>query len=342
MAEDAQVSAARAFLRSLNLLVKSARMYGFDHQRTTAQLNTTFTDLKTALPLSGTGGLTLGVSGTKLLVGGTPIDMSAVEKGFAEMLAAGGIASIFFAHHASLEDVRRFAGAFTASGTKNPQLGEQLKTALGQGEHSAIKVNEIRYVASDGSVPLPGGGPGGGTGGGVVYGPEGGLDARSFVNPVVASVLSSDEGQGSLLSGDLRSVMADPKRLLQMIAAAEGVAQSGEEAGAGSGGAGGYYGGSLGEELVGPGATVGGGFPGGGGGTGAGGGVGTGVGGGGVGAGASGGPGVGGSGGGSGGTGAGTGGAGLAGAGSGGGRAVAAYAPTEHDVLSVIQILTRV
>ncbi|HXZ19258.1 MAG TPA: HEAT repeat domain-containing protein, partial [Candidatus Acidoferrales bacterium] len=105
----------------------------------------------------------------------------------------------------------------------------------------------------------------------------------------------------------------DPKRLLQMIAAAEGVAQSGEEAGAG-GGAGGYYGGSLSEELVGPGATVGGGFPGGGGGTGGGGG----------------------------GTGAGTGGAGLAGAGSGGGRGVAAYAPTEHDLLSVIQILTRV
>ena len=332
MAEDAQVSAARAFLRSLNLLVKSARMYGFDHQRTSAQLNTTFSDLKTAQPLSGTGGLTLGVSGAKLLVGGTPIDMSAVEKGFADMLAAGGIASLYFAHHATLEDVRRFASAFTASAAKNPQLGEQLKAALGQGEHSSIKVNEIRYVASDGSVPLPTGGVGsgtgsGGSGGGVVfYGPEGGLDQRSFVNPVVASVLSSDEGAGSLLSGDLRSVMADPKRLLQMIAAAEGAQEGGEGEGGGGGGGGGgnYYGGTLGEELVGSGGGVGAahsGGGGGGGGTGIGGGTGPGVGG---------------------GSGTGAGGAG-GGTGVGGtGRAFAAYAPTEDDVLSVIQILTRV
>jgi len=321
MAEDAQVSAARAFLRSLNLLVKSARMYGFDHQRTSAQLNTTFSDLKTALPLSGTGGLTLGVSGTKLLVGGSPIDMSAVEKGFADMLAAGGVASLFFSHHAQVDDVKRFATAFTASAPKNPQLGEQLKAALGEGGSTAIKVNEIRYVASDGSMPVPSGGPGSGTGGTVVYGPEGGLDARSFVNPVVASVLSAEEGPGSLLSNDLRTVMADPKRLLQMIAAAEGGTQGGEggEFGAGLGagpGGGGYYGGTLGEEVVRGAAVAEGGVAGGSGG-GAGGGTG-------------------------GGTGAGAGSGGGAGGAGGGGRALAAYVPTEDDVLSVIQVLTRV
>ena len=118
MAEDAQVSAARAFLRSLNLLVKSGRMYGFDHKRTSAQLATTFNDLRTALPMSATGGLTLGVLGGKLLVGGAPVEMTAVEKGFAEMLTAGGVSSIFFSHHAGLEDVRNFAQAFTASGAK--------------------------------------------------------------------------------------------------------------------------------------------------------------------------------------------------------------------------------
>ena len=347
MAEDAQVSAARCFLRSLNLLVKSARMYGFDHQRTSAQLTTTFNDLKTALPMSGTGGLTLGVSGTKLLVGGSPIEMSAVEKGFADMLAAGGVASLFFSHLAQVDDVKKFAAAFTASAPKNPQLGEQLKEALGHGEHSAIKVNEIRYVASDGSMPVPGGGTGSGSGGTGVYGPEGVLDARSIVNPVVASVLSMDEGQGSLLNNDLRSVMADPKRLLQMIAAAEGGAQGGEGDGTGEGlgtgpGGGGYYGGSLDDEIV-RGSAVSnagilggaGGGPGAGAGTGAGMGAGTGAG---DAAGAGGGSG--------GGVGAGPGGAGtgIGGAtGIGGGRrAVAAYVPTEDDVLSVIQVLTRV
>ncbi|HUJ41533.1 MAG TPA: hypothetical protein VLW54_13410 [Candidatus Acidoferrales bacterium] len=326
MAEDAQVSAARAFLRSLNLLVKSARMYGFEHQRTAAQLTTAYHDLKTALPLSGTGGLTLGVSGTKLLVAGAPIDMSAVEKGFADMLAAGGVASIFFSHHAQVDDVKKFATAFTASAPKNPQLGEQLKEALGQGEHSAIKVNEIRYVASDGSMPVPSGGPGSGTGGTVIYGPEGGLDARSFVNPVVASVLSAEEGPGSLLSNDLRSMMADPKRLLQMIAAAESGGQGGEGEGGGEGhgsgaGAGGYYGATLGDELVRGAAVAEGGIAGAGAG-GSGGDAGTG-----------------------GGMGAGSGGAGSGG-GAGGvggsGRALAAYVPTEDDVLSVIQVLTRV
>jgi hypothetical protein len=345
MAEDSQVSAARAFLRSLNLLVKSARMYGFEHQRTTAQLNSTSNDLRAALPLSGSGGLTLGVSGGKLLVGGTPIETSAVERGFAEMLTAGGIASIFFAQSAVVEDVRRLASAFAASGAKNPQLGEQLKAALGQSGHSAIKVNEIRYVASDDSAPPPAdGGRGAGSGaGGPGTGP--GVDARSFVNPVVASVLASDEGAGSLLSGDLRSMMADPKRLLQMIAAAEGAAQGGE-----AGGGAGYYGGSIGDEAVrggdGGGLTGGeggvGGPCGGGGGQGdgfAGAGMGGGTGGGGGGVGAE----AGGTGGGtgSGGTGSGTGGGGT-GAGGGGRRAVAAYVPSEDDVMSVIQILTRV
>jgi hypothetical protein len=318
-------------------------MYGFDHQRTTAQLTTTSNDLKAALPLSGTGGLTLGVSGGKLLVGGAPIEMSAVEKGFADMLAAGGIASIFFSHRATLEDVHRLAAAFTASGVKNPQLGEQLKAALGQSAHPAIEVNELRYVALDESAPLPtGGGGGAGTGGGGYQG-TGGVDSRVFVNPVVASVLASDEGPGSLLPGDLRSVMADPKRLLQMIAAAEGGAQGGEES-IGSGPGGGYYGGSLGEDIVRGAPVEGGGSSGGGGGTGAGGGTGTGAGGGGgIGAGTGGTGGVGG-GTGSGGPGTGTGGAGTGpGAGvGGGGRAMAAYAPTEDDVLSVIQILTRV
>jgi hypothetical protein len=413
MAEDAQVSAARAFLRSLNLLVKSARMYGFEHKRTSAQLDTTFEDLSKALPMSGTGGLTLGVTGVKLLVGGAPIEMTAVEKGFADMLAAGGIASIFFSHQASVEDVRNFAGAFTASAAKNPQLGEQIREALAKGDRPAIKVNEIRYVASDGSTPVgSGGGEGGGGGGGVpAQGIAVGMDSRPFVNPVVASVLAPDEGAGSLLAGDL---LTDPKRLLQMIAAAEsasrvgdlgeGMSMGGELGGVGvvgGSGGGGYPGGGEGGSFYSYDGTRGGvvsgaeaGFPGAGGGSdraGTGGGYGepgrggSGLAGGGVAdagtAGAGAGSGAAGAGAGVGqgvagsaavaagagtpagaGRGAGTGGAKAAGtgtvgsAGAGiapgiggsgaaaipGGRAAAGFAPSEDDVLSVIQMLARV
>jgi hypothetical protein len=414
MAEDAQVSAARAFLRSLNLLVKSARMYGFDHKRTAAQLTSAYEDLRKALPMSGTGGLTLGVTGGKLLVGGAPIDMTAVEKGFAEMLAGGGIASIFFSHQASVEDVRNFAGAFTNSAAKNPQLGEQLRDALARGERPAIKVNEIRYVESDGTTPIGGGGGDGGSGAGggggmPVQGIGVGMDAQPFVNPVVASVLAPDEGAGSLLTGEL---LSDPRRLLQMIAAAEssgqggGVGMEGErsggalgeglgggvEGGSPAGGGGGSFysyagaksgavnsrvsefftgegeepgatgeGGGHGASGAGSGAAGGpaiaaaaggvagtsgsavagtGAGSGAGGGSGIGGGAGTGTGtgtGGGIGSGSG-----AGTGGGS-GTGTGTGtGAGGGSAGHPGGRAAAGFAPSEDDVLSVIQMLARV
>ena len=361
MAEDAQVSEARAFLRSLNLLVKSARMYGFDHQRTSLQLTTTFNDLRTALPMSGTGGLTLGVSGGKLLVGGAPIDMTAVEKGFAEMLVTGGVGSIFFSHLAALEDVRNFARAFTASGPKNPQLGEQLREMLGS-DHPAIRVNEIRYVASDGTGPAPVGATGGGsavggTGTGTAAeasGGGGGIDARSIVNPVVASVLANEEGAGSLLSNDLRSVMTDPRRLLQMIAAAEGASMAGEEGGEAGVlggfpgfGSGGGPGSGTGSGGSGSGAGTGAGGPGGGGsfysysGTGAGGGAGAGAGSGMLGDVVHGGTAVGGAitpGGGDGGTVAGA----TASSAVSGARIVGSYNPTEDDVLSVIQILSKV
>jgi len=413
MAEDAQVSSARSFLRSLNLLVKSGRMYGFEHKRTSAQMAITFEDLRKALPMSGTGGLTLGISGGKLLVGGAAIDMTAVEKGFADMLSAGGIGSIFFSHQSSLEDLRNFSGAFMASAAKNPQLGEQLREALAKGDRPAIKVNEIRYVASDGTTPVGSGGEGG-TGGVCAEGAGAGLDARSFVNPVVASVLATDEGAaGSVLAGDLQSMLTDPKRLLQMIAAAESSGQGGGEGGGGAGSEGepGGWSGDRGGSSGGPeggsfysydggsrgGAGGGGGSAGGSGdfdapgiGAGAAGGVGfagaaggiggatgsggagsalggiagvggPGTGGAGGGLGAGGGAGTGGAGAGSGGgtgtgvgTGAGTGagsgtgtGGGPAGTGTGSagrpaGRSAPGFAPSEDDVLSVIQMLARV
>jgi len=58
-------AAARAFVRSLNILLKFARMYDFGHPRTVKQFETGWSELRTAL---GSGseneaGVLLGVSG---------------------------------------------------------------------------------------------------------------------------------------------------------------------------------------------------------------------------------------------------------------------------------------
>ena len=75
-------AAARAFVRSLNILLKFARMYDFGHPRTSKQFDTAWLELHTAI---GSGsenesGLLLGVSGDQLLLDGTPLDSAAAEK----------------------------------------------------------------------------------------------------------------------------------------------------------------------------------------------------------------------------------------------------------------------
>ena len=74
-------AAARAFVRSLNILLKFARMYDFGHPRTAKQYETAWTELRTAL---GSGsdneaGLLLGVSGDQLLLDGNPLESAAAE-----------------------------------------------------------------------------------------------------------------------------------------------------------------------------------------------------------------------------------------------------------------------
>jgi hypothetical protein len=208
MADDARVASARAFLRSFNILLKSARMYGFEHQRTIAQFEGALKDLRGAFPPDGVTGLTLGVSGKQLLVNAVPIESTPAEKSFGEMLAAGGIASLLFSPLISGEDFDRFVRTFVASGTKNPALGEQLRASLATTAQPTIRVNEIRYVAEDGSSAESKG-----------------------VTPMMAGVFGAGGFANALGGGEMQSLLTDPRRLLQMIVAAEGA-----ETGGGSGG----------------------------------------------------------------------------------------------------------
>jgi hypothetical protein len=196
-------AAARQFVRSLNILLKFARLYEFGHVRTAAQFETTWKELRAALDEAGDAGLLMGASGTQILLDGVPLGAAAAERSFAQLLSASGIASIHFAPNLTQAQFARFVRAFPSGNSKPPSLAEQLKQALA-GETS-IKVNEIRYVAEDASV----------------------AGAKIAAN-LTAKVLGA--------KGDkFKDFLDDPNRLLQMILAAEGSRGTGGAGGSGAG-----------------------------------------------------------------------------------------------------------
>jgi hypothetical protein len=210
---------ARAFVRSLNILLKFARLYEFGHVRTAAQFETAWKELRSALDESSGSGLLLGASGNQILLDGVPLGASAGEKSFAQMLMGSGIASIHFSTNLTQPQFARFVRAFPSGNAKPSSLAEQLKSALA-GETS-IKVNEIRYVAEDSSVA--------------------GIKVAA---QLTAKALGAQ--------GDkFKDFFEDPNKLLQMILAAE--------SSRGGGGGGGGTGPGFGPGGGGPGGVPGGG-----------------------------------------------------------------------------------
>ena len=143
-------AAARAFVRSLNILLKFARLYEFGHARTGAQFDTTWKELRTALDESGGSGLLLGASGNQILLDGVPLGAAAGERSFAQLLTSSGIASIHFGTTTTQPQFARFVRGFPSGNAKPTALAEQLKSTLAG--DTSIKINEIRYVAEDSSV----------------------------------------------------------------------------------------------------------------------------------------------------------------------------------------------
>ncbi|HXC87105.1 MAG TPA: hypothetical protein VNU23_04910, partial [Candidatus Cybelea sp.] len=224
---------ARAFVRSLNILLKFARLYEFGHVRTAAQFETAWKELRGALDESSGSGLLLGASGNQILLDGVPLGTSAGEKSFAQMLMGSGIASIHFSPTLTQPQFARFVRAFPSGNAKPSSLAEQLKSALA-GETS-IKVNEIRYVAEDSSVA-----------------------GIKMAAQLTAKALGAQ--------GDkFKDFFEDPNKLLQMILAAESSRSGGGGGGGGSGPGFGPGGGGLGG-VPGGGGTGAGGFGSGGGG----------------------------------------------------------------------------
>jgi hypothetical protein len=185
-----KMAAARSFVRSLNILLKFVRLYGFEHVRSAEQFHTAWSELRAAIPMGDQTGLLLGAAGSQLVLDGAPIEGAHAERSFAQLLSAAGLASIQFLPKATENDFARFVRAFPAGNSKPSALAEQLKQALS--DSTGIRINEVRYVAEDSSMP-----------------------EKSLAATLAAKTLGGEAGQFS-------HWLNDPQKLLQLITAAEG------------------------------------------------------------------------------------------------------------------------
>ena len=201
-AADPRTASGRAFVRSLNILLKFARLYGYDHVRTVEQLNIAFTELRAAVPIGVEAGLLLGATGNQLLLDGVPLEGSPAEKQFAQLLSAAGLASVQFFSSITQEEVGRFVHAFPTGKAKPAELAQQLKQALAGAK--GVRINEICFVATDSR-----------------------LKEASMAAQLAAASLGDQQD-------DFKKWLNDPQKLLELIAAAQG-SDGGPGAGPGSG-----------------------------------------------------------------------------------------------------------
>jgi hypothetical protein len=188
---DPKTTAARAFVRSLNILLKFARLYGFDHVRTVEHFDVAWRELRAAIPDTTDAGLLLGATGSQLLLDGVPLEGAPAEKQFAELLSAAGVGSVQFFPSIVQDELNGFVRAFPTGKAKPAELALQLKAALANAR--GIRINEICFVATDSRMK----------------------DAGMAAQLAAATLGGGDSDQ-------FNRWMNDPQKLLEMIAAAQG------------------------------------------------------------------------------------------------------------------------
>ena len=229
MKTDPKKAAGRAFVRSLNILLKFARLYGYEHVRTREQLEIAWSELRTAIPEHSDTSMLLGATGNQLILDGVPLEGTPAEKQFAQLLCAAGLASVQFSSQITIQELEKFLNAFPVGKLKASELAQQLKVAI-EGARG-IRVNEVCFVATDSR-----------------------LKDASMAAQLAAASMGDDQAS-------FTRMLNDPQKLLELIAAAQG-SRTGDGEGPESGGGGGGAGGA------GTGKGGGGGLPGGGVGTG--------------------------------------------------------------------------
>ena len=187
-------ASARAFLHSLNILIKYSRLYGTNHKRTEGQFQTAWKELQQALPRTGDGGFVLGVSDNKLLLDGIPLEAGQAERSFAQLLTAAGLSSILFSNKVTIDDFTRLVRAFAMGGSKAQDFAKQIKETLGESKESSIRINEVKFVAAD---------------------------------PATGELSIAAQLAAQSLGPEFKAWLNDPQKLLQLIAAAQGASAGG-------------------------------------------------------------------------------------------------------------------
>jgi hypothetical protein len=211
VSNETTVPNARAFVRSLNVLFKYSRLYGLEHTRSVGQFDSTWSELQESVRASGESGLLLGASGSQLLLDGMPLESTAAERSFADLLNATGVASICFQPSVQRIEFANLVRIFMETGPRVAPLSDRLEQHFGKDSPGGIRINEIRFVAED----------------------AGFSDARVAAQLTVRT-LGADADR-------VQDWFRSPEKMIQLIAAAEG-AHGGGGAGAGTGtGTRGFY-----------------------------------------------------------------------------------------------------
>src|ERR1700723_1322808 len=196
---------AKAFVRSLNVLLKYSRLYGLAHSRCVGQLDAAWKELQDAIAATSQGGLLLGASGSQLLLDGVPLDSSQAERSFADFLTNAGVASIGFLPRVQRDEFVNLVKCFMEAGPNAAPLSDRLAFHFAEKKNAGIRVNEIRFIAED----------------------AGFSDARMAAT-LTAKTLGADADK-------IQDWFRSPEKMIQLIAAAEGSHGGGHGAGTGNG-----------------------------------------------------------------------------------------------------------
>lgn len=235
VSSESTVPSARAFVRSLNVLLKYARLYGLGHTRAADQFDATWLELTEAVKSAGQAGFLLGTSGSQLLLDGVPLECTPAERSFADLLSSAGVASICFSPSVDRDEFHNFVKAFMEIGTKVGTLSERLEQLFGGKIATGIRVNEIRFVAEDA-----------------------GFSEARVAAQLTVKTLGADADR-------MQDWFRSPEKMIQLIAAAEGShggpggpgVGSGPGTGGGPGAGGGNISGAGSGTGLGPGASGG-------------------------------------------------------------------------------------
>src|SRR6476646_2005732 len=197
--KDTRIASARAFVHSLNILVKYVRLYGLDHKRTEGQFVSTWKELQDGLPKGNDGAFLLCVSENKLLLDGIPLETGQAERSFAQLLTTAGLASIHFSNQVTKDEFIQLVRAFAMGGSRVQDVVKEIKSTFGDSKSASIRINEVRFVAAD---------------------------------PSTGEISIAAQIAAQTLGPEFKQWLNDPQKLLQLIAAAEGAKSGGIAGGA--------------------------------------------------------------------------------------------------------------